>query len=138
MLTLRQNEAMFMRFVEQFIASERRESLILNFRRAYTKQKPIDYHKYFLSGCARDITWEVNKGKVNLLDCLSRGRQFTTCYLFWSEPWITGFLIDVSTLANRDLSFFPDSYWVSFESRCALALTRDADTVLCEINGGSR
>jgi len=132
MLSESQSEALLRRFIEEFIEDKKRESVALKLRRSRTKQEPIEYYKYFQASCVRDVTNEVNKGEIHLLDWLSRDRKNSLCYLLWREPWIPVFQITSSSLTNRDLAFFPGIYGVSFETSRAFALTLDADKLLCE------
>jgi hypothetical protein len=118
------------RFIDEFVSAGKREAFHLNLARAPGKQKPIDYHKYLHAHCLRDVG-EVME-KQSLTSWMSREKAWH-CYLLFSEPWIPPVKVDISSLRGASLSLFPDSYWVNFETKRLVVLTRDGDTILCDL-----
>ena len=129
MLSVDDGKAVVRQFIDTFIESEKRERCHLNLSRPITGQKPVDYHKYFVPRYLRDVNEVVRKER--LLHWLGGDGQWR-CYLFFSEPWIAPMKVDTSSLRVADLSLFSDSYWLNFETRRLIVLTRDGETVLCE------
>jgi hypothetical protein len=118
-------------FIDKFVSADKREAFHLNLARTPGKQKPIDYHEYLHPHCLRDVVAVVEK--ESLTRWLSRNKVWQ-CYLLFSEPWIPPVKIDTSSLRDASLSLFPDSYWVNFETKRMAVLTRDGDTILCDLD----
>lgn len=130
LLSESQRGSVVRRFIDSFIEAEKRESIHLNLARAENKQKPIDYHRYFPKYCKRDAA-EVLKYR-SLLGWLSCDRK-RDCYLIFSEPWIEPLRIDTSSFKDINLHLFPDSYWIDFATNRVAVITRDGDTIFCEL-----
>lgn len=125
-----EGQAVVRQFIDTFLETEKRERCHLNLSRPITAQKPIDYHKYFLPRYLKDVTEVVREER--LLHWLG-GDGPSHCYLFFSEPWIAPMIVDTSPLKDASLSLFSDSYWLNFETRRLIVITRDGETFLCEV-----
>jgi hypothetical protein len=85
------------------------------------------------TGVRLDIVTSNGKGLVQWL----RGASSTSyCCLLHTEPWVPLFEVATMSVRQQDLFFFPDSYWVSFDSGRAVVITRDCDVILCQPEKG--
>lgn len=130
-LSADEGQSITRQFIDNFVTADKREAFHLNLARTPGKQKPIDYHKYLHARCLRDVVDVVEK--QGLTRWLS-GDKAWQCYLLFSEPWIPPVKVDISSLRAASLSLFPDSYWVNFKTKRLVVLTRDGDTILCDLD----
>ena len=122
-------------FIDSFIKNEKREMCRLNLARPIIAQKPVDYHKYFLPRNVKDVGEIVSK--ETLVRWLGRGRKWHS-HLFFSEPWIDPIIVDLSSFKDASLSLFLDSYWLNLDTGRLIVLTRDGETILCEMKETKR